>query len=30
LPARSVVPPLLITRQNFNSAETSLYTSFPR
>jgi ribose transport system substrate-binding protein len=30
LPARSLVPPLLITRQNFNSAETSLYTSFPR
>jgi ribose transport system substrate-binding protein len=29
LPARSVVPPLLITRQNFNS-EASLFTSFPR
>jgi len=30
LPARSVVPPLLITKQNYNSAEASLYTSFPR
>jgi ribose transport system substrate-binding protein len=30
LPARSVVPPLLITRRNFSSAEASLFTSFPR
>jgi ribose transport system substrate-binding protein len=30
LPARSVVPPLLITKQNFNSAEANLFTSFPR
>ena len=30
LPARSVVAPLLITKQNFNSAEASLFTSFPR
>jgi ribose transport system substrate-binding protein len=30
LPARSVVPPLLITKQNFKTAEASLLTSFPR
>jgi ribose transport system substrate-binding protein len=30
LPARSLVPPLLITKQNFNSAEANLFTSFPR
>jgi ribose transport system substrate-binding protein len=30
IPAMSVVPPLLITKQNVNSAEASLYTSFPR
>jgi ribose transport system substrate-binding protein len=30
IPARSVTPPLLITRQNFNSAEARLFTSFPR
>jgi ribose transport system substrate-binding protein len=30
LPARSVVAPLLITKQNFNSAEASLFTSFPK
>jgi ribose transport system substrate-binding protein len=30
LPARSVVAPLLITKQNFNSAEASVFTSFPR
>jgi len=30
MPARSVVPPLLITRRNFNAAETSLFVSFPR
>ncbi len=30
IPAMSVVPPLLITKQNFNSAEASLYTSFLR
>ena len=30
IPARSVTPPLLITKQNFNSAEASLFTSFPR
>ena len=30
LPARSVVPPVLITRQTVNSGETSLLTSFPR
>jgi ribose transport system substrate-binding protein len=30
LPAQSLVPPLLITRQNLNSGETALFTSFPR
>ena len=30
LPAQSVVPPLLITQQNLNSAEAALFTSFPR
>lgn len=30
IPARSVTPPLLITKQNINSAEASLFTSFPR
>jgi ribose transport system substrate-binding protein len=30
LPARSVVAPLLITKQNFNSAEANLFTSFPK
>jgi ribose transport system substrate-binding protein len=30
MPARSVVPPQLITKQNFNSAGASLFTSFPR
>lgn len=30
IPAKSVTPPLLITKQNFNSAEASLFTSFPR
>jgi ribose transport system substrate-binding protein len=30
LPARSVVPPLLITKQNFNTVEASLLTSFPK
>jgi ribose transport system substrate-binding protein len=30
IPARSVTPPLLITRRNFNSAEASLYINFPR
>jgi ribose transport system substrate-binding protein len=30
LPARSVVPPLLITKQNFNTAEASLLTGFPK
>lgn len=30
IPARSVTPPLLITKQNLNSAEASLFTSFPR
>jgi ribose transport system substrate-binding protein len=30
VPARSVVPPLLITKQNFNGAEARLFTSFPR
>jgi len=29
-PARTAVPPLLITKQNFNSAEASPFTSFPR
>lgn len=28
LPARSLVPPLLITKRNVNSAEASLFTSF--
>ncbi len=30
LPAHLMVPPFLITRQNFNSAEANLLTSFPR
>jgi ribose transport system substrate-binding protein len=30
IPAKSVIPPLLITRQNSNSAEANLFTSFPR
>jgi ribose transport system substrate-binding protein len=30
LPARSVVPPLLITKRNFNSAQATLLASFPR
>jgi len=30
LPARSVVPPLLIAKQNLNYAEALLFTSFPR
>ena len=30
LPARSVVPPLLITKQNLNSAEAGIFTSFPK
>ncbi|MES1257550.1 MAG: substrate-binding domain-containing protein, partial [Acidobacteriota bacterium] len=30
LPPRSVVPPLLITEQNFTSAEARLLTGFPR
>lgn len=30
IPARSVTPPLLITKQNLNSPEASLFTSFPR
>jgi ribose transport system substrate-binding protein len=30
IPARSVTPPLLITKQNLNSAEASLFTGFPR
>jgi ribose transport system substrate-binding protein len=30
LPARSVVAPLLITKQNLNSAEARLFTSFPK
>jgi ribose transport system substrate-binding protein len=30
IPPRSVTPPLLITKQNLNSAEASLFTSFPR
>jgi ribose transport system substrate-binding protein len=30
IPARSVVPPLLITKENFNSSEAKLFTSFPR
>jgi len=30
LPARSVVAPLLITKQNLNSAEASVFTSFPK
>jgi ribose transport system substrate-binding protein len=30
LPSRSVVPPLLITKQNLNSAEVNLLTSFPK
>jgi ribose transport system substrate-binding protein len=30
LPARSVVAPLLITKQNLNSAETGIFTSFPK
>lgn len=30
LSARSVVPPLLITKQNLNCAEARLFTSFPR
>lgn len=30
LPPRSVVPPLLITQDNFNSPEASVFTSFPK
>jgi len=30
LPAQSLVPPLLISKQNLNSAEVSLFTNFPR
>jgi len=30
IPARSVTPPLLITKQNLNSVEASLFISFPR
>jgi hypothetical protein len=30
MPALSLVPPLLITRQNFNSAEARLFTSLSR
>src|SRR5262245_59115232 len=30
IPARSVTPPLLITKQNFNSTEASLFTNIPR
>ena len=30
LPGRSEVPPMLITKQNLNSAEANLYTSLPK
>ncbi|HZL55645.1 MAG TPA: hypothetical protein VFC21_01100 [Bryobacteraceae bacterium] len=30
LPARTVIPPLLITARNVNSAETNLFTGFPK
>jgi ribose transport system substrate-binding protein len=30
IPSRSVVPPMLITKQNFNSEKTSFFVSFPR
>ncbi len=30
IPARSVVAPLMITKQNFNSAETNRFISFPK
>ena len=30
IPARSVAPPLLITRQNLKSAESNLFTGYPR
>lgn len=30
IPSRTVVPPLMITKQNFNSAETRLFVNFPR
>jgi ribose transport system substrate-binding protein len=30
IPAKSVVPPMIINKQNLNSAEASLFTSFPR
>jgi len=30
LPARSVVPPFLLTKQNLNSAEARGFTSFPK
>lgn len=30
LPAQSLVPPLLISKQNLSSAEVNLFTNFPR
>ena len=30
MPARSMVPPFLITKQNLNSAEAGIFTSFPK
>ena len=30
IPTRSIVPPLLITKQNLNSPETAIFTSFPK